>query len=234
MSKINISIDDVSPHPQSSTKVLDRCYEIIKIFPDVKFSLFVPISYWRTVKKPTITSKPLQIDLYPDFCEEIRKLPKENFEVCYHGFYHGIPGKSDNDEFEKINYDQAVKIFNVMFEVVSRANLESCFKKIFRPPAWRMSPEAIKAAKDVGIEILALSPKKYAKDTYNKKDEDFGKVVYYNVNPPFDPLELYEQTEIVYHACEWDKNFLSDSATSELIDFLHKSEEKKFCFLGEM
>ena len=34
-------------------------------------------------------------------------------------------------------------------------------------------------------------------------------VVYYNCNPPFDDLELYEKTEIVYHACEWDKNYLS-------------------------
>ena len=45
MYKVNISIDDVSPHPLSSVKVLERCYEIIKVFPDVKFSLFVPIAY---------------------------------------------------------------------------------------------------------------------------------------------------------------------------------------------
>lgn len=234
MNRINISIDDVSPHPKSSTRVLNKCHEIIKIFPDVKFSLFVPISYWRTVKKPTITPRPLQIDLYPDFCEEIRKLSKENFEVCYHGFYHGVPGKSDNDEFENLDYSQAVKLFNAMFEVVRRANLESCFKKIFRPPAWRMSPEAIKAAKDVGIEILALSPKKYAKDIYCKEDEAFEKVVYYNVNPPFDELKMYSSTEIVYHACEWDKNYLCDNMKKNLVEFLKKEENKKFCFLEEM
>ena len=29
MYKVNISIDDVSPHPLSSINVLERCYEII-------------------------------------------------------------------------------------------------------------------------------------------------------------------------------------------------------------
>jgi hypothetical protein len=42
MYKVNISIDDISPHPQSSTKVLDRCFELINVFPEIKFSLFIP------------------------------------------------------------------------------------------------------------------------------------------------------------------------------------------------
>ena len=32
---VNISIDDVSPHPKSSTKVLDRCFELIEQFPEL-------------------------------------------------------------------------------------------------------------------------------------------------------------------------------------------------------
>ena len=49
-SLVNISIDDVSPHPRSSIKVLDRCHELISDYPDIKFTLFVPISYWRTMR----------------------------------------------------------------------------------------------------------------------------------------------------------------------------------------
>ena len=30
MNNLNISIDDVSPHPKSSTKVLERCFELIE------------------------------------------------------------------------------------------------------------------------------------------------------------------------------------------------------------
>ena len=68
----------------------------------VKFSLFIPISYWRTIKKSSgITKKPLQINFFDDFCNVLRKLNKHNFELCYHGFFHGIPGKNDNDEFAR-------------------------------------------------------------------------------------------------------------------------------------
>jgi len=234
MAKINISIDDVSPHPKSSTKVLERCFEMIKIFPDIKFSLFIPVSYWRTIKPGISTKIPLQINLFPDFCKTISELPDKNFELCYHGFYHGIPGKSDNDEFQYLDHDQAIERFNAMFKIVEMSNLSSKFKMIFRPPAWRMSPDAIQAADKVGIEILALSPKDYAKKTYGKKDEEFKKVVYYNVNPPFDELKLYETTEIVYHACEWDKNYLSVEMMNNLTNFLNKQENKNFCFLQEM
>lgn len=235
MNKINISIDDISPHPNSSTNVLKRCFEVIDKIPEVKFSLFIPVSYWRTQKANTITSHPLQINFFPEFCNEIKNLPSENFEICYHGFYHGIPGKSDNDEFQYLNYEQAIERFNAMFKVVKLSNLENVFKKIFRPPAWRMSPEAIQAAKDVGIELLALSPKEYAKITYKNEDEKFPKVVYYNVNPPFDPLKVYKQTEIVYHACEWDKNYMSTDMTKELISFLLENKKKNlYCFLEEM
>ncbi len=231
---INISIDDVSPHPLSSTTVLRQCYKIISKFPEAKFTLFVPISYWRTMRPNIATENPLQIDLFPDFCDELRSLPKENFEICYHGFYHGIPGKSDNDEFQYFSEDEATKRFEVMFEIAKRANLDQVFKPIFRPPAWRMSPGAIRAARKLGIEVLALSPKDYAKATYQGEDEKLKDVVFYNCNPPLDALKLYGKTEIVYHACEWDRNYLSDEMTLDLIDFLSKCKEKKFVFIKEM
>lgn len=231
---LNISIDDVSPHPRSSIKVIDRCFDLIKIFPDIKFSLFVPVSYWRTIRPDIATKYPLQINFYPDFCNFINSLPSKNFEICYHGLHHGIPGKSDNDEFQNINYDQAVKLFNVMFEIVNLANLEGIFKNIFRPPAWRMSGDAIKAAKDCGIDILALSRNDYALKTYAGEDKNFKNVIYETCTPPFKPLKLTQKTEIVYHACEWDKNYLSKDLTLELEKFLKNSKNYKFSFLDEM
>lgn len=232
--KINISIDDVSPHPMSSVKVIDRCYEILKKFPQAKFSLFVPISYWRTIKPGVATQHPLQIDLFPEFCESIKNLPPESFEVCYHGFYHGIPGKSDNDEFQHLSFDEASERFKAMFLVVKRAGLEKVFKPIFRPPAWRMSGQSIEAASALGIKILALSPKEYAKETYQGAEESFEKVVYYTCNPPFDEIKRFEKNEIVYHACEWDRNFLGKDATADLCTWLSEQKDNHFCFLGEM
>ena len=68
MNNINISIDDVSPHPHSSIKVLDRCFELINIYPDIKFTLFIPLAYWRTVRPDISTKKPLILSEFPDFC----------------------------------------------------------------------------------------------------------------------------------------------------------------------
>lgn len=232
--KINISIDDVSPHPFSSIKVLDRCFEMIEIFPDIKFTLFVPIAYWRTVKPGIATQRPLRLDLFPDFCNALKNLSKNNFEICYHGLFHGIPGKSDNDEFQFLNEEEAQEKFKLMFEIVDRAGLSETFKPVFRPPAWRMSPSAIKVSNDVGIKTLALSPKDYAKQVYSKADESFPHVVYYNCNPPFDELKEYPNNEIVYHACEWDKNYLSKNLTHQLIDWLKYQENVDFKFIQEM
>jgi predicted deacetylase len=232
--KINISIDDVSPHPLSSVKVLDRCFELIKEFPEIKFSLFIPIAYWRTTRPGIATKQPLIIDQFPEFCKTLRELPASNFEICYHGLFHGIPGQSDNDEFQHLTEEQAISKFNNMFSVVNRANLQNVFKPIFRPPAWRMSPGAIKAAEKVGIKILALSPKDYAKATYQGFENSFPKVIYYNCNPPFDPLAEYPVVEIVYHACEWDKNYFSIELAKQLRDWLKLYEDISFEFMESL
>ena len=41
--------------------------------------------------------------------------------------------------------------------------------------------------------------------------------------------------EIVYHACEWDKNYLSNKLTNDLLVFLRKHKNTtKFVFMDEM
>jgi predicted deacetylase len=222
---INISVDDVSPHPLSSIKVLNNFKNIIKEFPEVKITLFVPTAYWRTMRSQVSTKHPLQLDLFPEFCESLKSLSDDNFEICYHGHYHGIPGRSDNDEMRSLDYDGMKILIETMRATAKKAGLENVFKDIIRPPAWRMSPDAIKAAKDEGIDLLALSSKVYPDGSLDYKGEDkkFGKVVYFTACPPFSPLELVENTEIVYHACEWDKNYLSEQMSNDLGKFLRKN-----------
>jgi peptidoglycan/xylan/chitin deacetylase (PgdA/CDA1 family) len=235
MNKVNISIDDITPHPYASIKVIEHCEKLIKLFPDIKFSLFIPVAYWQTIPRPNIqtnTTAPLKISEHEEFCQALKALPEKNYEICYHGYYHGIPLRSNNDEFQYLNYDQTIEKFNSMFDVVEKAGLADKFKKIFRPPAWRMSPDAIKAAKDAGIDILALSPDDYAVKTYEGEEENFEKVVYYNVNPPFKELQLFDKTEMVFHACEWDKNFLSDEMATSLEEFISSNVDQiEFCFM---
>tara|TARA_R110000824_G_scaffold40667_16_gene121710 strand:+ start:1883 stop:2590 length:708 start_codon:yes stop_codon:yes gene_type:complete len=224
-SRINVSIDDISPHPKASLSVLERCWELIEAFPDIKFSLFVPIAYWRTQRIGVQTRDPLVIWKFPEFCEALKALPSSNFEVCYHGYYHGIPGENDNNEFLDISYDDAVKRARSMKDRVEKAGLTEVFKPIFRPPAWRMGPQAWDALSAEGFELFAVTDIDYALESYQGKDKEYSSN-YSTVFPPFKPLEIKESCGIVYHACEWDRNFLNIKHTQELIEFLstHRSE----------
>ena len=232
--KLNISIDDVSPHPLSSIKVLERCHEMIEKFPDIKFTLFVPTAYWRTVREGVKTEKPLHLYDYPDFCQSLRNLNKKNFEVGYHGHFHGIPGTNDNDEFHSLTYEEASLKFKEINRVVEESNLREVFSPIFRPPAWRMSPGSILAAKDAGVQVLALSSREYAKSTYGGEDSNFQKVVYYTSAPPADTLSIQEKNELVYHACEWDKNYLSVSLANQLSEWIEKLDKVSFEFIRNL
>jgi len=206
---------------------LEQCFDLIKEYEDIKFTLFVPVAYWRTLGH-TATKGPLFIHYYKDFCNIIKKIPSKNFEIGYHGYHHGIPGITNNDEFHKINFETADKLFKLMFDVVKRAGLSEVFKPIFRPPAWKMSKDAINASKENSIKILALSPR-------FPHEEEFDKIVYATCNPPFDPLEFSEKTEIVYHACEWDRNYLNKDMSESLKDFLSSERENiEFCFMEGM
>lgn len=232
--RVNISIDDVSPHPKASIAVVDRCYEIIKVFPDAKFSLFVPIAYWRTQRIGVQTAEPLVLWKYPGFCDALRELPRSNFEVCFHGYYHGIPGENDNNEFLGITYKEALKRTRSMKRQVVKAGLHEVFKPIFRPPAWRMGPDAWDALNEEGIELFAVSDIDYALESYQGKDKEY-RSNYSTVFPPFRPLEIKESCGIVYHACEWDRNHLNESHTKELIDFLSQHKDNiEFVFMEKL
>ena len=234
--KVNISIDDVSPHPMSSVKVLDRCFELIEVFPDIKFTLFVPMAYWRQ-SGPTRTNVPLEVHQYPQFCEFIKNLPSNNFEIGYHGLWHGVPPHNNNDEFKEVDYEKADAILKAMLQIEQLAGLSETFKPIFRPPAWRLSPEGFDACYNNGIRVFAISPKENIQSVYNGHDKNYD-CVYYNCNPPLDPLQMYPKTEIVYHACEWDQNYLSVEKTKELLEFLREHENgvvpTVFGFMEEM
>jgi len=231
---VNISIDDISPHPRSSIKVLERCFELIETFPDIKFSLFIPMAYWRTMRPGTTSKYSFQINVHESFCNTLKALPEENFEICYHGLFHGIPGLSDVDEFKFLNYNQSIEKFKAMFDVAKEAGLFQKFKMIFRPPAWQMTPAGMKAGYDLGIKLYALSPKERHQVTYAGEDKNYN-CVYYNVNPPYDELRLFEKTEMVYHATEWDKNYLSHENKASLENFLIENKESvDFCFLEKM
>lgn len=227
--KINISIDDLSPHPRSSMGVLRQCEMVLKKHPSIKFTLFVPMAYQR------IGEKAWKIWEHGGFCSALKNLPKENYELGWHGYYHGIPGISNNHEFRDIDYDAAMQKFKDMFAASERAGLGGCFRPVFRPPAWYISPDGMRAAADSGMKVITMATRKKYRKVYGDSCKYARRVIFYNVNPPQDPLKLYAETSACYHACEWDQSYFSVEMANELIAFLEKNKEYiKPCFMGEM
>ena len=162
--KVNISIDDISPHPRSSIGVINRCFELLEWNGSIKFTLFVPMAFTR------LNEESYDISDYPYFCDYLRKLPQSNFELGWHGYYHGIIGKSNNDEFRYLGYDDAMELLKKMFNKAQHNNLS--FSPIFRPSAFRMSPSVFRACLDSGIKILAISDRANINLTYEKQDKE--------------------------------------------------------------
>jgi len=223
--KINISIDDISPHPQSSVRVLESCYRLIDDYPSINFTLFVPMAYTRH------NDTTYDVRKYEYFCEHLKNLPNEYFELGWHGVYHGVLGQSNNDEFKNFSKVECAARLQKMFKIAKAAGIHELFKPMFRPPALRMSPESFDACREAGLNILALSEDL----DYGGKDKSFKHVVYYDCNPPHKPLQLKNVTEIMYHACEWDRNYLGEEKTKELRSFLDSSiDDIEFVFMREM
>jgi hypothetical protein len=97
------------------------------------------------------------------------------------------------------------------------------FKPIFRPPAWRLSPGAFDAARGV-FEILALHPSAVYREIYAGREVDehwINRIVYQDAAPPIVKFpDEWDSLEIVTHACEWDRNYLSDSLADQIADLM--------------
>ncbi len=225
MRRVNISIDDVTPHPKSSIRVVENCLRIMSRVPSAKFTLFVPTAYWRTIASPpeSVCSEPYYLPNFPDFCQQLMSLSDDHFEIGFHGHHHGIPGKSNNDELKTVSFDEAREIYGKMFNSVHAAGLGSKFKMMLRPPAWRLSAEAFDAARGV-FDLLALNPDPMYRDVYRDRQFDehwSGRVVFQDAAPPIVEFpDKWDSLEIVTHACEWDRNFLSRELADRIADIM--------------
>jgi len=234
--KINISIDDLSPKPQSDTTCLKQCFRILEEFPDLKFTLFVPTALQRFRDGDQF---PYLITNYPDFIEEIRSLSPSNFEIGMHGHFHGrtSPDINNNGEFEFLNYGETLEKFRLSKTIFDLAGIE--VKPIFRPSAFRMSPASFDAAREFGIKILALAQWEPYKSIYEGRDGIFSDVNYVDFDPPLHNLSLpycvYRQyIEIMYHALKKNRNYLDENNAKRLIEFLKNLQDIEFVFMKDL
>ena len=82
-----------------------------------------------------------------------------------------------------------------------------------------------------GFEVLALTNAPQAIKSYEGHEKKYS-CTFSDQCPPFSPLKVAEKCGIVYHACEWDKNYLSENMRVQLDSFLMHNE-CEFVFLKE-
>jgi predicted deacetylase len=223
--KINISIDDISPHPQSSIKALDNCFRLLNKFPNAKFTLFIPTAY--TLREPTYL-----ITSYPDFCTVLKDLPQTSFELGWHGHFHGVPGINRSGEFQNLNLVNAIDTFRRMFDTAEYCKIKDLFKPIFRPPAFVLSNQSAAACAEVGITSLSL--RRIA--DYQDINKSFpGHINYCTSCPPYIPMKVEQNIELVYHACEWSHNFIGhETRYTELVHYIEALNDYQFIFFEEL
>ena len=239
---IIISIDDISPHDYSGMNAINNCMAVLKKYPNVKFVFFIPVAFKRTSgrvdiiarkDKPIvniINKEPLYISKYKSFCKTLLSLPKENFQYGYHGYFHSKidhPNRSNNNEFKYLTYQETINKIDLMENEVKKAGLETRFSKIFRPPGWTISNEAVKAFLDKGYTLHLNKKVDYdLTNVLSQKRYSKHKVFYCNYAPPEVPLKQSKNDtiHIVYHACEWLRNFFDIKQFNALTEFYMKEK----------
>ncbi len=235
---IIISIDDISPHKYSGYNCIETCKNLVKKNNNIKFVLFIPLAYFRLketqwkIQDSTITVSPLKISEYHEFCNTLKLLPKENFQLAYHGYLHAKIGncwpKSNNYEFEELNYNETIEKIELMNNEINKANLTDKFSKIFRPPGWKISNEGMKALLDNKFTIELNK-----NIEYDFSDLNMNNIYFYDFSPPEVLLDnKIDDVHIVYHACEWLKNYFTEIQFENLLKF-YENYELKFMFCKE-
>jgi predicted deacetylase len=189
-------------------------------FNDLKVTLFIPTAYTRYKEESYYISH------HKWFLDLINGLDLSTYELGWHGHYHGVLHESSNDEFKKGVKKNFLNTFKLMEDEMLRSGLLEKVSPVFRPPAFWMNPDAFEAAREFGIEVLALSPLEHHKACYQRRDERWAKKSYFTSLPDYEPLRFEDKMDIVYHAYETDQNYLDDRKTEELIMFLDKHREK--------
>lgn len=220
---INISIDDVCPHPKMGLKSVDLINKLIEKYPNIKCSLFVPTCMTRYKYR----EKSYYLPDYPDFVNDLKSLPPENFEICYHGHFHGNANtNSNNDEFRYTNKMDAFSILQKSQKCFNDLGLR--VSPVFRPPGFWLSKDSFSACKEFGIKVLALNSKKHCMSCYGGAEKSFGNVIYIGKQ-----MDRPKFIELLFHAGRDQKDFLGNKMFKELKNKLNRWKPL-FSFLGDI
>ena len=220
--RLNISIDDVSPHKRIGFEAVHRISELISEFPTIKISLFVPTSIRRFRDREKIAYR---LDHYPKFVDKLIALPADNFEICYHGHHHGNKKlRKNNDELRYSSEEEAIHILTESQKMFNSVGIIP--QPVLRLRGFWISPKSFEACRKFGIKVLALNRASRYRRWYKGEDRKYKHVVYVGRQP-----NKTSDKEIYYHAGVVQKDFFGKRQCKDLRKMLHRTEVLSFIFM---
>lgn len=138
--KVAIEYDDFSP-TNSNFGLLEMFKEH---YPNFKVTLFtVPweIRFGRNIQEST----PITLEKFKPFVDAVNSC--DWIEIALHGLTHAPL------EFAELSYEAALKRIVIGMKMFENVGIKN-FAKVFKAPQWEISPEAERAAKDMGFVVL--------------------------------------------------------------------------------
>ena len=223
MIKFNLSLDDYSPRPQ--TNDLYYTDKLIEKYPEIKIDLFVSSAYAR-LKDTNV----YWLSQHAEWVNQVKALPT-NYRICLHGLHHRRSTQdfpwhrkppSNNDEWQYLGYSQAIFLGRKMLDELNKCDIK--YDRVFRPPGWKISEQAVKALKDLNIDCIAGSPK------YKVKSDIKW------INFTWDLLSPYKGNGniiAVGHTSTWNKNCMNEKTFRLIIEAIEAQKNIEFVHLGE-
>lgn len=138
--KIALEYDDFGPQ-NSNFGLLEKLKEH---YPNFKVTLFtVPwdVRFGRNLQE----SAPITLDKFAPWCEAVSNA--DWIEVALHGLTHSPL------EFAELSYEAAIKRIVIGMKMFENKGFKN-FAKVFKAPQWEISPEAKRAATDMGFVVV--------------------------------------------------------------------------------
>ena len=144
--KIQIGIDDLCPRPTQGFELWHNVETLLDA--GLKVDAFVTFGMVREMYGPYYLWK------HPEFVDRLHEVSdRPGFALNVHGMTHGwgergFPNFSNNDEFllgDKKTLDERLTMIDSFIE---ESGLQ--FKKVFRPPGFKISPDGVNLLKDHG------------------------------------------------------------------------------------
>ena len=215
----------MSPHPRAGLNFesIGWCDKLIEKYPDIKINLFVPAAYCRLGEQPCYLSK------NPEWVKKVNNL-SDNYRINMHGMFHrrvdGKNSKSNNDEFQFLNAQNAKNMIDKMTKEFKKAGLK--FNRTFRAPGWKLSSGAIVSL--IRSKFVIAGSKEY----YDKYIKQFPvlKDKYISYNWDLISKAPNEDIFVAAHTSIWTNNYFNEEMFNVVKNELER-DEFKFVFIED-